>query len=99
MQRRLIRNFVIISSLVTFVFGAAVAAEPAFETLADHPNAAANDTIVRNDGQRTRELIEAHGYDHVSGLIQDHAGVWRGTAVRYGKTVDVEVDQNGNFYD
>ena len=39
---------------------------------------------------------EMKGYTNVSGLKKDDKGVWRGTAMREGKSVDVSLDFEGN---
>ena len=40
--------------------------------------------------------IEAKGYTKVSGLKKDSNGVWRGTAVKDGKSGPISVDYQGN---
>ncbi|MEQ9447276.1 MAG: hypothetical protein RLN70_00025 [Rhodospirillaceae bacterium] len=51
----------------------------------------------RYDKERARDVIEAHGYYNVQGLVQNHVGTWRGTATRYGRTMIVDVTQKGFF--
>jgi hypothetical protein len=48
------------------------------------------------EGQ-ARSRIESKGYTNVSGLKKDDKGVWRGTAMRDGKSVDVSLDFEGNI--
>jgi hypothetical protein len=40
--------------------------------------------------------IEKMGFSNVSNLKKDDNGVWRGRAMKDGKTVDVSVDYQGN---
>jgi hypothetical protein len=47
------------------------------------------------EGQ-ARSRIESKGYTNLSGLKKDDKGVWRGTAMRSGKSVDVSLDFEGN---
>lgn len=43
-----------------------------------------------------KSRIERQGFTRVSSLQKDQAGVWRGTAVKDGKSVQVSVDYQGN---
>ena len=43
-----------------------------------------------------KSRIESKGFSNVSGLKKDDKGVWRGTAMRDGKSVDVSLDFEGN---
>ena len=43
-----------------------------------------------------KSRIEHHGFTQVSGLQKDQAGVWRGTAMKDGKSMQVSVDYQGN---
>lgn len=46
-----------------------------------------------------RARIEAKGYLNISGLVQDHHGIWRGeAAMKDGRSVDVVLDLEGNVY-
>src|SRR6202044_4195974 len=47
------------------------------------------------EGQ-AKSRIESKGFSNVSGLKKDDKGVWRGTAMRDGKSVDVSLDFEGN---
>ena len=47
------------------------------------------------EGQ-ARSRMESKGYTNLSGLKKDDKGVWRGTAMRDGKSVDVSLDFEGN---
>ena len=45
---------------------------------------------------QARERLEKHGYTDVSALAKDDKSVWRGKAMKSGKSVDVAVDYQGN---
>ena len=47
------------------------------------------------EGQ-ARSRIASAGFGNVSGLKQDDKGIWRGTANKDGKTVNVALDYKGN---
>ena len=47
------------------------------------------------EGQ-AKSRIEARGYTDVSDLKKDDKGVWRGKAMKGGKSVDVSLDFQGN---
>ncbi len=44
-----------------------------------------------------RDRLEKHGYTAVSGLMKDDRSIWRGTAMKDGKSVAVAVDYQGNI--
>lgn len=43
-----------------------------------------------------RRRIESHGFQKVSGLRKDSNGVWRGTGMKDGASVQVWLDYKGN---
>jgi hypothetical protein len=43
-----------------------------------------------------KSRIEKMGFTNVTNLKKDDNGVWRGRALRDGKTVDISVDYQGN---
>ncbi len=45
---------------------------------------------------QAKSRIEARGFSNVSQLTLDSQGIWRGTAVKDGKTVQVSLDYQGN---
>jgi len=45
-----------------------------------------------------KSRIEARGFANVSELRKDDQGVWRGKAMRDGKSVDVALDFQGNIF-
>lgn len=47
------------------------------------------------EGQ-AKSRIESHGFSNVTDLKKDDAGVWRGKAMKDGKSVDVSLDFQGN---
>ena len=44
-----------------------------------------------------RDRLEKHGYTAVSGLMKDDQSIWRGTAMKDGKSVAIAVDYQGNI--
>lgn len=48
------------------------------------------------EGQ-AKSRLEDHGYSSVSGLHKDDNSVWRGKAMKDGKSVEVAVDFQGNI--
>jgi hypothetical protein len=48
-----------------------------------------------NDGQ-VKRLIEESGFSHVSELRKDENGIWRGKAMKDGKSINVGLDLQGN---
>jgi|SRR5579872_6867233 len=45
---------------------------------------------------QAQKRIEGHGYTEVSQLAKDDKSVWRGHAMKDGKTVNVALDYQGN---
>jgi hypothetical protein len=43
-----------------------------------------------------KSRIEKAGFANISNLKKDDTGVWRGTAMKDGKSVDVSLDYQGN---
>jgi opacity protein-like surface antigen len=48
------------------------------------------------EGQ-AQSRIEAKGYSNVSGLQKDTNGIWRGKAMKDGKSVNLSLDFQGNI--
>ncbi|MDP3409413.1 PepSY domain-containing protein [Bosea sp. (in: a-proteobacteria)] len=48
------------------------------------------------EGQ-AKSRLEANGYSNVTELKKDENGVWRGSAMHTGATVNVSVDYRGNI--
>lgn len=70
-------------------------------------NAAVKDTHPENAGPpaagansftegQARHHIENSGYTNVTALTKDENGVWHGTAMKGGKTMNVSLDFKGN---
>lgn len=47
--------------------------------------------------EQAKERIVEAGYADVTGLTLDDKGVWRGTAMKDGKSVNVALDYQGNI--
>ena len=45
---------------------------------------------------QARDRIEANGYSGVTALKKDEQSIWRGTAMKDGKSVNVALDYKGN---
>jgi hypothetical protein len=57
------------------------------------PVAGANSFTMAQAQRRLKD----HGFTQVSDLVKDANSVWRGHAIKDGKTVDVAVDYQGNI--
>jgi hypothetical protein len=60
-----------------------------------NPGAPAAGANSFTEGQ-AKVRIEDRGFANVSALRKDDSGVWRGTAMKEGKSVNVSVDFQGN---
>ena len=71
-------------------------------------NNAVNTTSTNNPGApvagansftegQAKSRIESDGFSNVTGLNKDDNGVWRGKAMKDGKSVDVSLDFQGNI--
>src|SRR5437763_11464065 len=103
------RNSVAIAALLAFVAGGAIAQTmnpPAKDgpqnsavNSSDSSNRQVNAPVAgRNsftEGE-AKSRIEKMGFSNVSNLKKDDKGVWRGRAMKDGKTVDVSLDYQGN---
>lgn len=45
---------------------------------------------------QAKSRIEQHGFSSVGGLMKDEKGIWRGKAMKDGKSVSVMLDYRGN---
>jgi hypothetical protein len=72
---------------------------PAVATGNADSNTAAAPVAGKNSFTETqaRKRLQKHGYHSVSMLKLDDSQVWRGTATKAGKSVDVSVDYQGNI--
>ncbi len=98
------RSFLAIAAVAAMIptFAAAQPANrdantPAVNTRNSPPNPGAPAAGANSftEGQ-AKSRIEGHGYASVSGLRKDDQGVWRGTAMKDGKSVSVSLDFQGN---
>jgi len=46
---------------------------------------------------QARNRLDARGYKDVKGLNKDDQGIWHGSAMKGGKTVNVTLDYQGNI--
>ena len=46
---------------------------------------------------QAQQRLEDHGYTEVSALAKDANSIWRGQAMKDGKTMDVALDYQGNI--
>jgi hypothetical protein len=60
-----------------------------------NPNAPVEGSNSFTEGQ-AKSRIESNGYANVQNLKKDEKGVWRGTATKGGKRVQVSLDFQGN---
>jgi hypothetical protein len=72
---------------------------PAVATDNGDSNTAAAPVAGKNSftESQARKRLQKHGYHQVSSLTLDDSQVWRGTATKGGKKVDVSVDYQGNI--
>jgi opacity protein-like surface antigen len=93
------------AAAITLVAGSALAqtmpAKPSAATPAvSSPNATNPQAPVPGANSFTegqaKSRIEAKGYSNVSGLQKDSNGIWRGKAMKDGKSVDLSLDFQGN---
>ena len=92
----------------TILLAAAFLTPPALaQTAPAKNNTAVKDVHTVNDGKaqrgansfteaQAREHIVKSGFTDVSALAKDEHGVWRGTAKKDGRTVQVGLDFKGN---
>ncbi len=60
-----------------------------------NPGAPVSGANSFTEGQ-AKSRIESTGYTNVSGLRKDDQGVWRGMAMKDGRSVNVSLDFQGN---
>ncbi len=61
----------------------------------NNPGAPVSGANSVTEGQ-AKSRIESNGFSNVTGLKKDDNGVWRGKAMKDGKSVDVSLDFQGN---
>jgi hypothetical protein len=101
------RRLLVISAALAIGASAALAQSPNPPAQSGPNNPAVNTTGANNanapvagansftEGQ-AKSHIEEKGFRNVSGLKKDDNGVWRGKAMKDGKSVDVSLDFQGN---
>jgi hypothetical protein len=71
-------------------------ANPAVNTQGgNNPGAPAPGANSFTEGQ-AKSRVEASGFTNVTGLAKDKDGIWRGKAMKGGKSQDIAVDYQGN---
>jgi hypothetical protein len=89
------------------VFGPAAAQNQNSPANPGPGNNAVNTTSTNNPGApvagansftegQAKSRIESNGFANVSGLKKDDSGIWRGKAMKDGKSIDVSLDFQGN---
>jgi hypothetical protein len=98
------RTFVSIAGIAMLISAAAIAQPanrdantPAVNAPGSPPNPGAPVSGANSftEGQ-AKSRIEAQGYANVSNLQKDDQGVWRGKAMKDGKSVNISLDFQGN---
>src|SRR5436190_10072968 len=99
------RTYLAIAAAAALLLSSAALAQPANprgETPAvttpnspSNPQAPVSGANSFTEGQ-AKSRIESSGYTNISGLQKDDQGVWRGTAMKDGRQVNVSVDFQGN---
>ena len=103
------RKLFAITALLTFIAGGAVAqtqTPPAKDgpqnsaiNSSDSSNRQVNAPVAGRNSfteAEAKSRIEKMGFSNISNLKKDDNGVWRGRAMKDGKTVDVSLDYQGN---
>ena len=101
------RKLLVTSAALAIGIGAALAQSQNPPAQSGPNNPAVNTTGTNNsnapvagansftEGQ-AKSRIEAGGYSNISELKKDDSGVWRGKAMKDGKSVNVSLDFQGN---
>jgi len=101
------RSSILVCGALALTVSATVAQTPNPPAQSGPNNPAVNTTGRNNSDQpvsgsnsftegQAKSRIEGNGYSNVSGLEKDKNGVWRGKAVKDGKSVDISLDFQGN---
>jgi hypothetical protein len=99
-----LRTIFAIVAAATFTVGSAFAADltpsaphnPAVKTSeGNNPGAPVAGANSYTQGE-AKARIEKRGFSQVSALKKDASGIWRGTAMKDGKHVNVGLDYEGN---
>jgi opacity protein-like surface antigen len=97
-------KIIISSTLAAALFATAATAQQADQTShnpAMKDNAVAHVAVAAQGSNSFTEdqakgRIAKAGYSHISHLVKDENGVWRGAAMRKGKRVNIGLDYKGN---
>lgn len=101
------RKTLLIGTALALMAGSALAQNQNPPASSGPNNPAVNTTGANNPGApvagrnsftegQAKSRIESNGYASVTGLTKDDNGVWRGKAMKDGKSVDVSLDFQGN---
>jgi hypothetical protein len=101
------RKIVLTGSALAFMAASALAQSQNPPANPGPGNPAVNTTGTTNPGApvagansftegQAKSRIESSGYSNVSDLKKDDSGVWRGKAMKDGKSVNVGLDFQGN---
>jgi opacity protein-like surface antigen len=85
------RPYLILAAVAVLVTPAAVAQQP--NTPQQQLEPGANSFTEA----QAKSRLEAAGYTNIEGLKKDDQGIWRGTAMKDGKRVNVALDFRGNI--
>ena len=103
------RNSFVIGAVLAFLAGGALAqtgtspppAQNGPQNSAINSSTKAVEAPVKGRNSFTegeaKSRIEKAGFSNISGLQKDDNGVWRGTATKDGRSVDVSLDYQGNL--
>jgi opacity protein-like surface antigen len=99
------RHYLSIAAMAALLISPAALAQPANPTgntpAVNTPNSPPNPGAPVagansfTEGQ-AKSRIESNGYTNVTGMRKDDQGVWRGTAMKDGRSVNVSLDFQGN---
>ena len=87
------RRHLVIAAAAAFLLSPAAYAQQPSPAPTQQPEPGANSFTEA----QAKSRLEAAGYSNVSALRKDDQGIWRGTAMKDGKQVNVAVDFRGNI--
>jgi opacity protein-like surface antigen len=104
-EQQLMRTYLATAAMAALLISPAALAQPAnpkgntpavnTPNSPPNPQAPVSGANSFTEGQ-AKSRIESNGYTNVSGLRKDDQGVWRGTAMKDGRQVNVSLDFQGN---
>jgi putative membrane protein len=92
-EGHLMRSPLAIAAAVALLLSSAAYAQQPAPAPTQQPEPGANSFTEA----QAKSRLEAAGYSNVSALRKDDQGIWRGTAMKDGKQVNVAVDFRGNI--